>query len=219
VPRNLGVGINSRHNENYISVTADFSYVYFESYPEGAEDKDIYRAPLPRQFHPESLAPTNNKDQDIQANVKTNEAVSPLSSTVHSIGDLEALQYFKDGQVNTRILNNSYFPYNSYSISPESRTKLNEIARLLLDHPAMQVQLKGHADSWGTDKANLRISYLRAQAAAHFLIDQGVSNNRLLVIGAAAEVPMASNDDEKEGRELNRRVEVTLMSPAGTSDL
>jgi len=244
-PKNLGPGINSPNDENYLSIPSDFSYVYFESYPEGAKNKDIYRAPLPRQFHPESLAPQattmplagnqNNgpSPEPSQTNMATSvparpvdrQAVSqkqiaaakqlrevPLDGQKREIANLPARQYFTDGQVEIRILNNSYFEYNSYQITADCKEKLNDLAKLLIDNPTIDVKLEGHADNWGADEANLRLSYLRAQSAAHYLIDQGVSGNQIMVLAAGEERPLASNDDEKEGRELNRRVEITLMT-------
>jgi len=236
-PKNLGPGINSEQDENYLSVTGDFSYIYFESYPEGSKEKDIYRAPLPRQFHPQNIVP--KEEVSTSELVVTNLEPKPVKLAQHStpqtdqvdlstkrtegkpeapyFGNLATWQYFQDGQVKSKILNNAYFSTNSYQLSPEYISKLKEISNILLSNPAMEVQLEGHADSRGSNKTNLRISYLRAQATAHFLIDQGILGHRLQVIGNGEEEPLASNDDEKEGRELNRRVEITIINSAGVS--
>lgn len=211
-PKNLGPGINSKDHENYFSITADLSYIYFESYPEGSEEKDIYRAPLPRQFHPELMAPVS----ETAVIVSNDEArtTSQMEQGIQDLGNLITRQYLEDGLVQSKILNNSYFQYNSCQLSPEGISRLREISEILQAHPSMEAQLTGHADNWGTNGANLRISYLRAQTAAHFLIDQGISGHRLQVIAKGEEGPLASNDDEKDGRELNRRVEVTLINSA-----
>ena len=266
-PKNLGQGINSANNENFLSVSSDFSYVYFESYPEGAEDKDIYRAPLPRQFHPENLklkdspsapiavsnVPESSSLKSYDPVIKSETATTRPSSTLpppnnstktssvasakpvvkskgelyqelnglkREFGDLVAMQYISDGQAQLRILNNGYFDYNSYDLTPECKDKLNQISKLLLANAALEVQLEGHTDNWGTDMANQRLSYLRAQAAGHYLIDQGVSSSQVTVLSAGEDNPLASNDDEREGRELNRRVEITLTTtPSVLSDL
>ena len=263
-PKNLGSGINTKDDENYLSITADFRYIYFESYPTGAEQKDIYRAILPRQFHPENLAPTpapidaiaaNQTIKSPAASEKPIEAERPMEveseavvattwhekqaainqaitqpyvstapySTVDNVrrspqvltqSNIATRQYLENGQVRSEVLRNNYFPFDSYRLSDESKLILVEVSNLLKTNQTLEAQLQGHADSWGTDEANLRISYLRAQAAAHYLIDHGISGNRLQVTGNGAQLPLASNDDEKEGRELNRRVEVTLVGPA-----
>ena len=252
-PKNLGAGINTEDDENYLSITADFRYVYFESYPTGAEEKDIYRAILPRQFHPENLAPAppstdviatakqapkqNTEESPVavrgtskeekQAAIKRAVSQPPLPNApyasadnvqqrTHQLapGNLNTRQSLADGLVRSKVLRNSYFSFGSYQLSNDNQRLLAEISEMLKANPALEAQLEGHADSWGTDDVNLRISYLRAQAAAHYLIDRGISGNRLQVTGSGSQVPLASNDDEKEGRELNRRVEVTLVGPA-----
>ena len=232
-PKNLGPGINSQQDENYLSVTGDFSYIYFESYPEGSKERDIYRAPLPRQFHPQYIVPQDeiptdefvvNNFKPESGTLKQNDQIDhhDLSTEFQEerpaapfLGNLATQQYFQEGQVKSKVLNNTYFSYNSYQLSPKCMSTLKEISHILQKNPTMEVQLEGHADNWGTNKANLRISYLRAQAAAHFLIDQGISERRLLVTGNGEKAPLASNDDEKEGREFNRRVEVTLINSVG----
>jgi outer membrane protein OmpA-like peptidoglycan-associated protein len=259
-PKNLGSGINSRDDENYLSITADFRYIYFESYPTGAEQKDIYRAILPGQFHPEHLAPAPEQP-DMIASAEAREPTAPelvnehsdneqheqiLETTweeTHSTTDqvatqtylksepyssvedvqprtsqltmdsLGTRQYLEDGQLKSKVLRNHYFPLGSYQLSTPAKTLLVEVSEMLKQNPALEAQLEGHTDSWGSHEINLRLSYLRAQAAAHYLIDHGISGNRLQVIGTGSQSPLASNDDEKEGRELNRRVEVTLMGP------
>jgi len=274
-PKNLGSDINSEHDENYLSVTGDFSYVYFESYPKGSEEKDIYRAPLPEQFHPQNLAPKIETQElivdnavkqnpiDLTSEMKTNsefetapeltayqEFTDPTSLIVSPsyeadpkpayisdytppmdtgenqaeligqkpkelfLGGLLTHQYLDQGLLKNKVLNNTYFSLNSYSLSPQCISKLNEISEVLRENPGIKAYLEGHADNWGSDKSNLRLSYLRAQAAAHYLIDLGISVQRLQVIGTGEALPLASNDDEKEGREFNRRVEVTLIKTA-----
>ena len=225
-PKNLGSEINSKDDENYLSVTADFTHVYFESYPKGASDKDIYRAVLPMDCRPESLKPSSQEQllASKESMSSANQVRPGRSSKDITSGDskitfdkLATKQHLEDGKINARILENNYFAYNSYQLSDASIKKLSEIAQLMNNNAAVEAKLLGHSDSWGTYNSNLRISYLRAQAVAHYLIDQGVPGNRLLVLAQGDQFPLASNDDEKEGRELNRRVEITLISPAGAS--
>jgi outer membrane protein OmpA-like peptidoglycan-associated protein len=234
-PKNLGPGINSEHDENYLSITADFKFIYFESYPTGADDKDIYRAILPGQFYPENMAPALNTDIVIADATDPDSGASPTSVQDGETSEarqnkaanarpvklrpvdaqiLSTREYFQDGQIMSKVLRNNYFPFDSYQLTANGFSRLDEITKILQNNPGMQAQVDGHADSWGTDDVNLRISYLRAQAAAHYLIDQGIPGNRLMVTGNGDQHPLASNDDEEEGRELNRRVEVTLIGQA-----
>lgn len=261
VPMNLGEGINSKDDENYLSITADFRYIYFESYPTGAEQKDIYRAILPGQFHPEHLAPALpepdmiassevvisqeakvasdetevSEDEDITEITweEKHEAIAQVATPTYlstepysSVNDVQSgsrpsnmeglaiKQFLEQGKLRSKVLRNHYFHFGSYQLSDDGKTILADISEMLHRNPTYEVQLEGHTDSWGSEQVNMRLSYLRAQAAAHYLIDRGISSNRLQVTGMGSGMPLASNDDEKEGRELNRRVEVMLVGPA-----
>ena len=77
------------------------------------------------------------------------------------------------------------------------------------------VILGGHTDSGGNDAANLRASRSRAEAVAAWLVERGVDNDRIEVIGFGEQNPVAPNaradgTPNEEGRRLNRRVEIRI---------
>ena len=47
--------------------------------------------------------------------------------------------------------------------------------------------------------------------ATEYIVENGIDGNRLKTIGYGKDRPMVSNDDEKDGRELNRRVEFKIL--------
>ena len=59
-------------------------------------------------------------------------------------------------------------------------------------------------------RLNIRLSLTRAQSAAKYLESKGIPKERIISQGFGAANPLASNDDETEGREYNRRVEIVL---------
>ena len=160
-PKNLGPGINSQQDENYLSVTGDFSYIYFESYPEGSKERDIYRAPLPRQFHPQYIVPQDEipTDELVVTNFEPASAALKQHDPIDHhdlsmkfleekpaapfLGNLATWQYFQQGQVKSKVLSNTYFSYNSYQLSPKCMSTLKEISHILQKNPTMEVQLEG----------------------------------------------------------------------------
>jgi len=58
---------------------------------------------------------------------------------------------------------------------------------------------------------NLRLSDKRAKAVKNYLVGKGIISSRLEAIGYGDTRPIASNDDEEDGRELNRRIEVQIL--------
>jgi outer membrane protein OmpA-like peptidoglycan-associated protein len=77
----------------------------------------------------------------------------------------------------------------------------------MLQNPNMKVEIAGHTDVVGTKNYNLFLSRKRAEAVKDFLTKKGIDSRRVSIVGFGATKPLASNDDEKEGREVNRRVE------------
>ena len=81
----------------------------------------------------------------------------------------------------------------------------------LKDYPEAIVIVAGHSDSWGEADYNLSISKIRAQSVADYLLQQGVTESQIMVRAYGEDQPIASNDTSG-GRELNRRVEVSIFS-------
>ncbi|MCC5928205.1 MAG: PD40 domain-containing protein [Cyclobacteriaceae bacterium] len=109
------------------------------------------------------------------------------------------------------ILRNIYFDFAKATLKPESFEELDKLKRMLLENPAFFVEIAGHTDNVGSKSLNKTLSENRAKAVVNYLIKNGINANRLFPVGYGQERPMASNDDEKEGRELNRRVEFEIL--------
>ena len=110
---------------------------------------------------------------------------------------------------------------------PEGGAELDEAARSVLEDLLASdavaedwpIVLRGHSDSNGTDRANLEISLKRAEAVVGFLVEQGVAEERITVIGLGEMNPIEPNalpdgTPNEPGRARNRRVEVVISPPA-----
>jgi outer membrane protein OmpA-like peptidoglycan-associated protein len=109
------------------------------------------------------------------------------------------------------ILRNIYFDFDKYTLKQESYTELNKLERLLLESPNMRVEIAGHTDFVGSGQYNNQLSVKRASSVVNFLINKGITPTRLETKGYGKTRPIASNDDEIDGRELNRRVEFKIL--------
>lgn len=109
------------------------------------------------------------------------------------------------------VLRNIYFAFEKATFKTESYNELNRLEAMMKQNPALQVEISGHTDKVGTKAYNKRLSLMRANAVRSFLTSKGVDPRRVKTVGYGEDRPIASNDDDKEGRELNRRVEFKVL--------
>src|SRR6188768_940531 len=103
------------------------------------------------------------------------------------------------------------FDFDSDVVRSDARTNLRNLAASLDKHPGSELLIVGHTDSVGTDAYNLALSERRAEAAAAYLVAQGVDRARLSSRGLGESEPVAPNDSDA-GRGKNRRVEVAIYA-------
>ena len=109
------------------------------------------------------------------------------------------------------ILNNVFFDTKKTDLKPESITELDNVVKLMNENPNMKILISGFTDNVGKPADNLKLSTGRAVAVVNYLISKGIINNRLSYKGFGETKPIASNDTE-EGRAMNRRTELTVVS-------
>jgi outer membrane protein OmpA-like peptidoglycan-associated protein len=109
------------------------------------------------------------------------------------------------------ILRNIYFDFGKASFKTEAYPELNKLLSMMQENSALKVEIGGHTDSYGSASMNLQLSKRRAEAVKDYLVKKGVDARRITAKGYSESKPLASNDDEDDGRELNRRVEFKVL--------
>lgn len=87
---------------------------------------------------------------------------------------------------------------------------LDEMVDILREYPDYTLSISGHTDNVGDETRNLKLSEARAKACYDYLVFRGIKTNRLRYAGFGQERPISDNNT-KEGREYNRRVEFELV--------
>ncbi len=113
------------------------------------------------------------------------------------------------------VLRNIFFDYNQATLRSRSKHELNKLYRFMKDHPTVSIEVSGHTDSRGNDDYNMRLSLDRAKAVVNYLVRNGISSTRLTAKGYGETRPIARNEnadltDNAVGRQLNRRIEISL---------
>ena len=116
-----------------------------------------------------------------------------------------------NGQSQIDYLRNVYFDLGSTALPEGGKKYLDQVYALMSQDPGLKVVLSGHSDITGAESTNLRLSLQRANSAADYLKAKGLPKDRIRVEGFGGSMPLASNDDEREGREYNRRVDILLV--------
>ena len=119
-------------------------------------------------------------------------------------------------------LDNILFDFGSADVRSIYHDKLDALAKFLENNPESYVVIEGFTDSIGDPKYNLYLSRRRAESVKNYLMQReifsaaeanisAVAEKRLVTLWHGKELPVASNDTP-EGRQLNRRVRLTVGS-------
>lgn len=113
-------------------------------------------------------------------------------------------------------LENIYFEFDSTRIQPSAEKEMDKLVQLLIDNPDIRIEMGSHTDSVGSNSYNYELSKGRAESTVRYLIDHGISADRLTARGYGEEVPIARNTnpdgtDNKSGRDMNRRTEFKIL--------
>lgn len=110
------------------------------------------------------------------------------------------------------------FDFNKDTLTPEAKMQLDDLAKQVSGLERYVIEVQGFTDKSGPASYNETLSERRAHAVARYLANQyklPVRNISLLGSGYAQPV---ADDKTREGRKMNRRVEVRLWVPGGTSN-
>jgi len=109
---------------------------------------------------------------------------------------------------------NITFAVDRAEISAGFYDVLDSVALVINEFNKTYVEVAGHTDSSGSNAYNQTLSEQRAGSVAAYLQSRQVLPERLIVVGAGETRPIATNETQ-QGRQLNRRVEITLVPLTG----
>jgi len=109
------------------------------------------------------------------------------------------------------------FAVNHATLTDEGKTQLSELAKSSEGLDRYVIEVQGFTDKTGTPEVNERLSQMRAQEVARFLANEyKIPVRSISLLGSGYALPVA-DDKTREGRKLNRRVEVRLYVPEATT--
>lgn len=181
---------------------------------ENIEETQVLAEKSVSSTHPVSNAPQSESFSASPESDDNYKGPSYVNEKYTEENKVDVKTYFKMEDVESgckRILHHVYFDFNKSTLKEISYEELQKLSCLMSTHPSIVVEISGHTDALGNDDYNKKLSHKRAKAVVNYLVQQGVQASRLMAIGYGEDRPLASNDDEEEGRELNRRTEFKII--------
>ena len=113
------------------------------------------------------------------------------------------------------LLGDILFDFDKAEIRAAAEPTLLEVAALIQKQPKANVLIEGHTDGKGSAAYNAKLSERRAASVKSWLVAKGIRAAGIRTRGWGAEKPVAQNtsadgSDNPEGRQQNRRVEITI---------
>lgn len=107
------------------------------------------------------------------------------------------------------------FDFDKADLKPEAQPSLAKVVAVLKSYPKATARIEGHTDSKGDDKYNQKLSERRAESVRKYLAAEGATL-KMSTRGWGEKKPVAPNakpdgKDDPEGRQKNRRVEITVQ--------
>ena len=121
----------------------------------------------------------------------------------------EARVLREGGNVVIRLVGMNFSSGQS-EIRPDHFALLTKVKQAIALYPDAKITIEGYTDAYGTDEANLKLSQKRADAVAQYLLaNSNLVAGNLQAVGFGEAHPIANNET-KEGREKNRRIDVVI---------
>ena len=112
---------------------------------------------------------------------------------------------------------NILFDFNKDTLTDEGKAQLDDLAHQATGLDRYVIELQGFTDKTGSPTYNETLSEARVQAVARYFANQyQIPVRNISMLGAGYARPVA-DDKTREGRKMNRRVEVKLWVPENQS--
>lgn len=137
-----------------------------------------------------------------------------------------------------QVVENIFYDFDKSTLRPESKTALDEVVVMLNENPNVTIEMGSHTDRKGSDEYNIALSERRAKSVIDYLVNSGISEDRLSPKGYGESVPKTvtkrinrdypqfeegtvlseeliltlSEEDQDAADQINRRTEFQVLS-------
>jgi OOP family OmpA-OmpF porin len=146
-------------------------------------------------------------DKKLRVSTKAIDCTDTISLGITSINYIPA--------ITVRV--NVYYEHDKSRLTPEAMKTMDTAFLPFFDLlPNAIIEIGSHTDSTGSDSYNMKLSQRRSESVVHYLVDKGISIDRLVAKGYGESMPLVPNSnpdgtDNPANRQLNRRTELRIV--------
>ena len=111
------------------------------------------------------------------------------------------------------VIDNIYYDFNESFIREDAKPALDELHEMLVNNPALKIQLSSHTDCQGEVDYNQDLSQRRAQSAVNYIVEKGIKNE--IIAQGYGESQLAilceCDDCSEDEHQLNRRTTFKIL--------
>jgi OOP family OmpA-OmpF porin len=187
--------------------------------PDGCPDKDSDKdgVPIPDDKCPTEPGPKPDgcpdKDPDQDGVLDPDDKCPTQPETKNGFQDVDGCPDELPAEVKkfTGTIQGIEFDFGKATIRPKSKPTLDAAAKVLTDYPELKIEISGHTDNVGPRQKNVDLSQARADSVKAYLVDKGISGDRIQTRGAGPDEHIADNKTAAN-RQKNRRIEFKLLT-------
>ena len=213
IPQNVGRSINSAGDELNFRVSNNGLEAYFDSDVRTTSigGKDIYAAYFKEKLREQEILSRPITFLQVLEKARTSEALtagteSPSSQSpiyekplIPVSVELEPLPYSKDDKI----------------ITPGNLQKSSSVLDFLSKYPGSKVIITAHCDDTDAQRFRTYFGVKRAEKFSEYLVERGVSKDRIQLMSVGSSYPMANNSHNDQpsvqGQRFNRRLELHVV--------
>jgi outer membrane protein OmpA-like peptidoglycan-associated protein len=140
-----------------------------------------------------------------QGNDKADAVKKDVERTINTLDALNRYQMLKNETV--------LFAVNQSKLTTEAKAQLDDLAKASTGQERFLIEVQGFTDKTGPAKYNEELSQARAEEVARYLVNEHkIPVRAISQIGSGYTSPVA-DDKTRDGRAMNRRVEIRLFVP------
>ena len=158
-----------------------------------------------RQADAADKAAQGANQEAVTAHQTADKGVNMASNAQNQIENIDNYQEVKAATV--------LFAFNRAQLTDDDKQQLDSLAQTFSSMKHYAIEVKGFTDKVGSPEYNLELSRRRADTVVRYLTENGkVPLVKIHMLGFGEDLP-ASDNDSRDGRKQNRRVEIRVMAP------